>query len=65
MTDAEKVKHLLEHWVEHNSDPREEFEKWAQRSRGAGLEDVAREIEAAAGKLEEANANLQKALSHL
>jgi len=65
MTDAEKLKTLLDHWIEHNTAHKEEFERWAQRARGAGLGDVSREIEAAAGKLEEANAHLQKAMSHL
>ena len=65
MTDAEKLKALLDHWAEHNTAHREEFERWARRARGAGLEEVAREIETAAGKLEEANAYLHKALSHL
>ena len=65
MTDAEKLKILLDHWIEHNTAHKEEFERWAQRARGAGLEAVFREIEAAAEKLEEANAHLRKAISHL
>ena len=65
MTDAERLRILLDHWVEHNVAHGEEFERWAQRARGAGLEDVAREIEAAVGKLEEANASLERAMWHL
>lgn len=65
MTDAEKFKIILDHWIEHNTAHREEFERWAQRARGAGLGEVFREVEAAAGKLAEANAHLLKAMSHL
>jgi hypothetical protein len=65
MTDAEKLKTLLEHWIEHNTAHREEFERWAQRARGAGLGEVSREVEAAAGELREANEHLRKAMSHL
>jgi hypothetical protein len=65
MTDAEKFKIILDHWIEHNTAHREEFERWAQRARGAGMEEVFREVEAAAGELEEANAHLRKAISCL
>jgi len=65
MTDAEKLKILLDHWVEHNTAHREEFERWAQRAQGAGLEEVSREVEAAARELGEANGHLLKAMSHL
>ena len=65
MTDAERLKIILDHWIEHNTAHKGEFERWAQRARGAGLGDVSREIEAAAGKLEEANGHLRKAMGHL
>lgn len=65
MNDAEKLRVLLDHWIEHNTAHKGEFERWAQRARGVGLEDVFRGIEAAAEKLEEANEHLRKAMSHL
>jgi hypothetical protein len=65
MTDAEKLKTLLDHWIEHNAAHREEFERWGQRAREAGLEEVSREIAAAAGKLEEVNACLHRAMGHV
>ena len=65
MKDREKLQVLLEHWVEHNAAHEEEFEKWAQRARQAGLEEVCREISGAADRLQEATRCLREALSHL
>ena len=65
MEDAEKLPVLLEHWIEHNASHGEEFEKWAQRAREAGLDAVSGEIEAAAEGMLEATRRLRKALEHL
>ena len=65
MKDAEKLPVLLEHWIEHNASHGEEFEKWAQRAREAGLDAASGEISAAADGLSEVTRRLRKALGHL
>ena len=44
ISDKEKMPVLLEHWIEHNSSHEEEFEKWAQRAREAGMDQVADDV---------------------
>lgn len=65
MTEAEKLKTLLEHWIEHNAAHQDEFGKWAERARGAGLENVSLQISAAAQRISESNECLRKALSQI
>lgn len=65
MDDADKLHHLLEHWIEHNTSHREEFERWAGHARDAGLTQVAAEISAAASRVDEATACLQRAHGQL
>jgi len=60
MPDEEKLRVLLPHWIEHNSEHAAEFRRWAQN---AG--EVQADIEAAAATLEEANEILSRALDKL
>ena len=62
---AEKLKVLLEHWIEHNAAHGEEFEKWAQRAKEAGLKEVSGDISAAAENLQKATRYFHSALIHL
>lgn len=41
MSDAEKLKILLPHWMEHNEEHAASFASWAKAMRLAGREDVA------------------------
>lgn len=60
MDDAEKLKVLLPHWIEHNVEHATEFREWAARA-GAVEGDLLK----AAGKLLDANAALSDALERL
>jgi len=65
MDTRQKLKTLLDHWIEHNASHGEEFEKWAQRADEAGLAEIAREIRAAADRLREATDCLDRASARL
>jgi hypothetical protein len=65
MTDIEKLRALLPHWVGHNEEHAAEFERWAKTASSAGHEDAADMIRSAAGQMARANAALQQALDRL
>lgn len=65
MTDQEKVRALLPHWIEHNAEHASEFRSWAERVRATGQEEVAEEIALAAKELGWVNEALSAALKKL
>jgi predicted TIM-barrel fold metal-dependent hydrolase len=65
MSDADKLRALLPHWIEHNAEHAAEFCSWAVRACVAGHKDAAEEIEAAAKELGRVNEALRTALQHL
>jgi hypothetical protein len=60
MSETDKLRVLLPHWIEHNGEHAWEFREWAGRARVAG--DA---LTAAAGLIEEANAQLELVLDQL
>jgi hypothetical protein len=40
MTDLEKLKHLLEHWVEHNEAHVKTYDEWAQKAEILGEKEL-------------------------
>jgi hypothetical protein len=56
-----KLAHLLPHWIKHNASHAEQFGEWAAEARAAGLEQVASRLDAAAGLIRGANAELAQA----
>jgi hypothetical protein len=60
ITDLEKLRVLLPHWIEHNAEHAAEFRQWAERA-GEASED----IQAAAKALERANQALTTAQEKL
>ncbi len=62
---AERLSHLVPHWIEHNESHVEQLEEWAARAREAGLTQAAEEIGAAAGAMREATAALHRARAAL
>jgi hypothetical protein len=65
MRDIEKLRVLLPHWLEHNTEHADSFRTWAERARAAGEEHIAVHIEAAAQKLQTANRDLEAAIECL
>lgn len=61
MKDIEKLKHLLPHWVTHNSEHSSNYEKWIGRAKSAGLEQVARELEKTLELTKESNRHIERA----
>lgn len=41
MTELEKLKHLLEHWIEHNNDHVKTYEEWASKAGSLGQKELA------------------------
>jgi hypothetical protein len=62
---ADKLAHLLPHWIEHNESHAQQFEEWAEQARAAGRQELADPIGAAAAALKQANAALAEAQRRL
>lgn len=65
MTDIEKLRQLLPHWLEHNAEHANEFLRWASRVRFAGAEHLAHQLEAIAKKLKAVNHDLARAIEQV
>jgi hypothetical protein len=65
MTDIEKLRALLPHWIEHNEEHAAEFERWAKVAASAAHGEAAELIRLAANEMGRANAALQHALDEL
>ncbi|MBT4512290.1 MAG: hypothetical protein HOC20_08800 [Chloroflexi bacterium] len=61
MEDREKLKHLMEHWIEHNREHADEFRQWADKANGFGESAVHDDIMEAVEHLNKANESLNKA----
>jgi hypothetical protein len=64
-TDEDRLRILLPHWIEHNAEHADEFRRWADKAREAGLNEVADEIATAAKELGWVNEALKTALESL
>jgi len=62
MTDLEKLKVLLPHWIEHNAEHNAELRSWADSMQHGDQVDVAKRLSAAAASLENAGDHLSKLL---
>jgi len=65
MTDVEKLRALLPHWMEHNDEHAAEYERWAQVAASAGKDKAAENIRSAAEQVAQAGLALQRALDEL
>ena len=65
MTDVEKLRALLPHWVAHNEEHAAEYERWAEKAASAAREGAAALIRLAARQMEQASVTLQRALDEL
>ena len=65
MTELEKLRMLLPHWIEHNEEHAGDYARGANVATEAGHPEVAAMIRVAIEKASEANAELQRALDAL
>ena len=65
MTEMEKLRALLPHWMEHNDEHAAEYERWAAKARLAGHDQVAEWIRSVAQQMVQSNRPLQQALDEL
>jgi len=65
MDDGAKLRVLIEHWMEHNSEHAREFSAWASKAGDLGQHEVRSHIEEAAHQMEKANDFLMAALKRL
>ena len=62
LTDIEKLRRLIPHWIEHNQSHAAEFLRWAALARASDKEQAAALIESAAAALQKAEEDLSAAL---
>lgn len=62
MKEAEKLRVLLPHWIDHNDGHEAEWLKWVETARTEGLTAVAEQMNGAVLKMREVNELLKKAL---
>lgn len=65
MTDLDKLRVLLPHWIEHNRGHLAEFRKWAALVGSSATPEAAMLLEQAAARLAEADVALAQALAQL
>lgn len=64
MENKEKLRVLLQHWIDHNTGHAEEFERWRQTAEADGESSIASHIQEAISAMKAANSSLQHALDH-
>jgi endonuclease III-like uncharacterized protein len=64
-TEREKIKILLNHWIEHNKEYSQEFREWAEKAKGLGEAETCDDILEAAQDMDKANEPLLRALRRL
>ena len=64
-SEMEKLKILLDHWIEHNKEHGEEFREWAEKARALGEAVVQEDMLDAAQHMNQASESLLKALEEL
>ncbi len=62
MDNVEKLRLLLQHWMDHNDGHVEEFEKWRTTMNNEGQQELADHIGEAVAAMAEVNEKLAKAL---
>lgn len=65
LSEREKLRKIIEHWIHHNEDHVQSYRQWAGRAEKLGERAVAEVLEEAAGVSAQMNALFEKALSRL
>ncbi len=61
MTDLEKLKHLLKHWIEHNDAHIKTYNEWASKTESLGEHDLSHIIKQISDDSEKLNELFEKA----
>ena len=64
-SEGDKLRTLLNYWIEHNREHSEEFREWASKTKGFGKGEVGEDMLRAAGVMDKASQILSRALSLL
>ena len=65
MSDQEKLRFLLSHWVSHNGEHAAEYKSWADRFEESGQDEAVAELRAAIQGMDSVNRHLLTALNLL
>ena len=65
ITDHEKLRILLPHWINHNGEHAQEYKDWAERAEGLGSKGAGLKINAAIEEMSVVNDHLTQALELL
>jgi hypothetical protein len=65
MDNLEKLRIMLQHWIEHNKGHVEEFEKWQKLMDSEGKTSLASSISRSIGLMDQVNSELHKALAEM
>jgi nickel/cobalt exporter len=63
--EREKLKILLNHWIEHNKEHSQEFREWAEKAKGLGEAETCDDMLEAAQDMDKANEPLLRASRRL
>ena len=64
-SEIEKLRILLDHWIEHNKEHGDEFRQWAEKARDLGEAVVQQDMLDAAQYMDKASESLLRALQEL
>ncbi|OIP89076.1 MAG: hypothetical protein AUK55_15155 [Syntrophobacteraceae bacterium CG2_30_61_12] len=65
LSERDKLRKMIEHWIEHNLEHANSFEQWAGRADTLGETEVAALLRQAAADMNRLNRNFDHAISHL
>jgi hypothetical protein len=63
--EREKLKTMLNYWIEHNREHSQEFRQWADKAKGLGEAEAGEEMLQAAQEMDKASETLTQALRRL
>ena len=61
MDDREKLRFLLSHWIHHNGEHADEYEKWIKISKEFGSENASEKLKDAIKQMDKVNDHLEAA----
>ena len=65
MTDLDKLRHLLKHWMEHNDAHVNTYDEWARKAEDMGEKELSEILEQITRESRKLNALFQKALESI